>query len=124
MRTPGSGNSGFRKAGGVDEFDTFVFEHTSHGANQRIGIFTGQRKYQLSQLPVRPNRAENLCVLHLTGHYGARDAFLMEQIESAAQFAQAHPMQPLCDRLQFRRSLLPERDYRHFDSLTPSGFEN
>jgi len=104
--------------------NAFFFEHVSHRADQRIGIFSGQGKDQFSQLPVWPNRAKNLGVLHLAGHNGPRDTLLMKQVESAAQFSQAHPMEPLGDRLQFRRSLLPESNYSHFDALTPCGFEN
>src|SRR5579864_4178101 len=63
-------------------------------------------------------------MLHLASHNGSRDAFLMEQIQSAAQLAQAHPMEPLGDHFQLRGSLFAQRDHCHFNSLAAGRFEN
>ena len=87
-------------------------------------FFSGSEKQKLRQLPVRANRAENFVVLHLPGHDGAGDAFLMQQFERARQLAQADPVQSRRDFLELRRSLFANRDHGHVDALAARRFQH
>ena len=108
----------------VHQFDSLSFQRRGYRANQRIRIFLRQREEQLSELPVGPDRAEDLVVLHLTGHHGLVDALLMEQLERFAQVAHTDPMQPRGHALEFRRSLFAQRNHCHLDSLAPGRLEH
>src|SRR5208283_1088862 len=76
------------------------------------------------QLPVRPDRAENLVVLHLAGHHRPRHTFALQQLDGLAQFSQADPVYTLRGLRQLRRSLFLKRDYRHLDSLASRALQH
>ena len=124
VSTPGAGISGFRNV--VESTSSMPSDSSTlrDGADQRIRIFERQRKEKLREFPVRANRAEDLVVLHLPGHHGAGDAFLVQQFERAREFSQADPVQSRRDFLQLGRSLFANRDHRHVNPLAARGFEH
>src|SRR5260221_5251072 len=104
--------------------DSFFLKHLGHRANQRICILPRQRKKHLGQLPVRPYRTENLAMLHLPGHHGLLHALALHQLDRLAQLAEAHPVQPLRNLFELRRSLFLQRDNRHLNTLAASALQN
>src|SRR5262249_20762028 len=92
--------------------------------NQCIGIFSRQCKKQFRQFPIRTNRTENFCVLHLPGHHGLVDAFLVQQVNRLAQFPEAYPMQSIHSSFEVWIGFFLDRNHRHFDSLAPRSFQN
>ncbi len=102
----------------------FVFENFGDAADERVGVFGGEGEEQLGELPVRADGTENFVVLYLAGHDRLRDAFLMQQVDGLAEFAEADPMNAFGVGGEFRRGFFLDGDYRHVDALLARTFED
>ena len=82
------GEQGLQQRGGIGQADALVREHLGDAADESVGVLLGERGEQLDQAPVGADRREDLCVLDLARHHDFLDAFLFEDVDELAEFAE------------------------------------